>query len=511
MPNQEALVIAHEKDAAQAIFSIYDRFAGHLPGEVKPMVRYSTKQTSLVFDNPDDKTRGQLPGLGSKIAIETANDTNAGRGSTLQMVHASEVAFWEKPEETWISLQQAVTDYESEVIIESTANGIGNFFHRQWKMAVEGNSDFIPIFLPWWIDPLYAKPVDKQDIEEINDTLTDDEKAWMTEGFEYEGKLHKLTYNQLAWRRDTIRNKMGGKEDLFRQEYPATANEAFLVSGNSFFDEDVLLKYHYSARPHKERLNLIKINQALIPKHARYGYVRVWLRPGEKLNANDRDPVYVIGADTASGRMVAAQEFSMDDPERERGGSDFSCADVFDVANRRQVAQIHARLAPEIFAQQLYCLGFWYSQLDAHGFGTPALIAVENNHDSGGTVLVKLQQDLKYPKLYKSKRYNRRVNRHTEVLGWRTTVETRPVMLDRLSEAVRQESIQIPCEETIAEMMSFVRADDGKPQAQEGAHDDRVISLAIALEVALTTNLTLPRNYNKTELVAVGESPTGWF
>lgn len=511
MPNQEALVIAHEKDASQTIFGIYDRYASHLPDEVKPMVRYSTKQSSLLFDNPDDKTRGQVKGLNSLINIETANDSNAGRGKTLQMIHASEMAFWEKPEAAWISMNQAATDKGSEVIIESTANGIGNFFHNQWKMAVAGNSDFIAIFLPWWIDPMYARPVDKHDIEEIRDTLTDDEKTWMEEGFEYEGDTHKLTFEQIAWRRDTIRNKLGGKEDYFRQEYPATATEAFLVSGNSFFDEDVLLKYHYQCKPVRERLNLVKMGQALIPKHARYGFVRVWLRPGEKLNKDDREPVYVIGADTASGRMVAAQEYSMDDPERERGGSDFSSADVVDIANRRQVAQIHARLAPELFAQQLFCLGYWYSQVDVHGFGTPALIAVENNHDSGGTVLVKLQQELRYPRLYKSKRYNRRTNRPTEVLGWRTTVETRPVMLDRLSEAVRNESLTIPCEESIAEMMSFVRGDDGKPQAQEGAHDDRVISLAIALEVGQTTNLTLPRNFNKTELVSVGSSPTGWF
>lgn len=513
MPNQEALVLADEKDRAQTIFGIYDRFASYLPQEVRPMVRYATKQTSLVFDNPDDKARHGIPGLGSKIAIETANDSAAGRGSTLQMVHASEMAFWDKPEEVWISLSQAVTDKGSEVIIESTANGSGNFFHRQWKMAVEGHSDYIPIFLPWFIDPMYQREVTLDYEEEILDTITDQERAWLTDGIQYEGKQHVLTMGQLAWRRDTIRNKMAGDEHTFRQEYPATPDEAFIVSGNSFFDADVLTKYSSQTKPARERVNLVKLGPALIPKFARYGYVRIWMRPGEKKRVEDRAPVYVIAADTASGRQVAAQQFSLDDPERERGGSDFSSADVFDVANRRQVAQIHARLAPEIFAQQLYCLGFWYSQLDKTGAGRPALIAVENNHESGATVLVKLQQDLKYPNLFKHRSVNRRINKITEYVGWRTTGETRMPMLDELAQAIREESIEIPCPETIGEMMTFVRDDSGKPQAQEGTHDDRVISLAIALAISRHASLTKPKNYNKTELSLAGSSndPTGWF
>lgn len=506
LPNQQSLVIAHEKEPAQILFGIYDRFHAYLPPEVSPRTRYVSKQTQMVFDNPDDKTRAVNPGLGSSVSIETANDAAVGRGATYQMVHASEVAFWQKPEEAWISLMQAVPDNNSEVIIESTANGVGNFFHQMWLAAEEGANGYVPIFLPWWIHEEYSLPLTEPERRYVFDSLDDLEKSYVNEGIQFEGVRHKLTLEQIAWRRQTIRDKLAGDERVFRQEYPATAEEAFLVSGNCFFDEDQLKKYQEICEPPKARMNIVRVGSAVVAKRATFGYLRVWEMPDPK-------GLYVIAADTASGRQVSAKSASIGDPDQERGGRDFSSADVYRVDTKKFVAQLHGRMAPEIFADQLFNLGLFYASGSNEGMKrTPTKLAVENNHESGSTVLRILKEDLKYPNLYYGRQINRRTNRTEQVLGWRTTGETRMPMLDELAAMVRNDAVTILNKDTIKEMFTFVRGQDGKPQAQEGAHDDRVISAAIALQIARAARIPLPRHYNEVDLVPTGtDSPTGWF
>ena len=515
-PNQEALVIADEKDRAQTIYSIYDRYHNLLPPEIRPMTRYVSKKTEMVLDNRDDRERVNTPGLGSRISVETANDVNAARGSTVQMVHASELGFWQSAEDVWVSLAQAVPDEESEIIVESTANGVGNFFHQMWQAAEEGTNGFLPIFLPWWIHEEYVVSkarLRKEERRAIVESVDPYEKVAQEEGLEFMGELYKLTPEQLAWRRQTIREKHQNDERGFRQEYPSNAREAFLVSGNCFFDEDVLSKYDDVARRYMRRGNLVRVgkNKGIVLKPAERGYLRIWEQP-------TKEGLYVIGADTAQGRQVSARDSSFTDPEAEKGGRDFSSADVYDARARRQVAQLHGRMAPEVFAEQLNLLGAYYSvpRMEGSVHRDKALIAVEKNHSSGETVLRILSNraphGYAYPKLYHSTRINRRMGeRREDFLGWRTTVETRMPMLDELSQAIREESIGIPSADTIKEMRTFVRGEDGKPQAQEGTHDDRVISLAICLQAARKVNLTPPKPKRPAPQDLVGTSPTGLF
>lgn len=514
MPNQDALVLAHDKDTAQLLFRIYDRFSGFLPPEVKPMTRYVSKQTAMTFDNPDDKARGTRPGLGSSISIETANDPNAGRGGTYQMIHASEVAFWDKPEDVWVSLSQAVPDENSEFIVESTANGVGNFFHQQWLAAEEGQNGFIPIFLPWWVHEEYSLPLDEDGKDFVRSTMSDVERSYVDEGFMFEGQRFHLTLEQLAWRRQTIRDKLFGDERLFRQEYPATPEEAFLVSGNCFFDEDLLAKFDKTTKKPLIRANLVKIGSGVVHVKAQHGYVRVWELPKD-------DAVYVVAADTAMGLQISSRDSSLSDPNQERGGRDFSSADVLKVAEtikgelvpcRRQVAQLHGRMAPEVFAQQLYCLGYFYGSFVSPTTHTPSVIGVEKNHSSGETVLKVLQKEFRYPNLFYSRRINRRKDQIEDRLGWITSVETRMPMLDELARCIREETVDILCPDSVREMLTFVRNVDGKPEAQEGCHDDRVISLAIALQLASHAHIVRPKHYEEaTQYATVGPSGTGLF
>jgi len=235
-PHQSALVIADIEKRAGNLFTIYDRFDRYLPDDMRPMKRSARRARLLAYGNSDKYTSQHNPGLDSQIEVQSARDPNAGRGSTPHMAHLSEMAFWEHGEDTFISLMSAIPDHGSEVIIESTAQGAGDLFHQTWQEAEAGENGFIAIFIPWWIMPEYASPVSSEDERNIRDTLDDFETQAYSTGIEWDGEYHLLSLEQLQWRRETFREKCKSDWTRFAQEYPATAEEAFIVSGAQFFD-----------------------------------------------------------------------------------------------------------------------------------------------------------------------------------------------------------------------------------------------------------------------------------
>lgn len=469
-PQQNALVIADQRKRGSELFGIYELFDRKMPEWMRPDKRQSRRGWSLAYDTPDGR------GLNSKLTVETAKDAAAGRGSTIQALHASEHAFWENPEEVWTSLMQAVPDVGSEVIIESTANGVGNLFHRMWVDAEAGESNFLPIFLPWWIHEEYARVLSGSEREDLAANLTEPEQAMLDEGFDYEGAVHHITLEQLAWRRATIRDKLNNEEALFRQEYPATAREAFLVSGNCFFDEEKLTAYEQKVlRP--ERFMVSMQGTAAIRAPRDRGELRMW-------SPMETDGEYVIFADTATGKMSSPRE-AIYTSDREQGGRDFSAAYVYDIRTMIYVALLHGRIPPEIFADKLYALGFLYSHANRRtGNRIPALLGVERNHSSGETVVRRLKDDLNYPNLFMDRQLNQRRNKMVPAYGWVTTEAKRTIMLDEFSAEVRAETIQIPDADLIRECFTFIRGENGKAEAQEGCHDDRVIAAAGCLQMS---------------------------
>ncbi|MGQ0670835.1 MAG: hypothetical protein ACT4PO_14390 [Actinomycetota bacterium] len=209
-----ALVVAHKLEAAGELFGIYDRYNEHLAPELAPGKVSAQRKRELSFAN------------GSQVKVETAGDPQAGRALTIQRLHASELAFWPHAEDTWTSLLQAVPRRDSEVIVESTANGVGNLFHRLWTEAEAGASDWLPIFLPWWVHDEYAIECSHAEREEIARSADPFEREAQSGGIAWQAAQHRLSPEQLAWRRATIRKNFSGDVRAFRQEYPATAEEA---------------------------------------------------------------------------------------------------------------------------------------------------------------------------------------------------------------------------------------------------------------------------------------------
>lgn len=482
-PNQRVTVIAHEKDKSAAIFEFYQRMYDNLIDPMK-VPKLSSQRGNVLHLQHD-----------SQIVVDTAMDEDAGAGTTIQALHASEVARWPNAKNVFISIAQAVPDVGSEIVLESTAEGIGNFFHEQWIAAEQGESGYVPIFLPWWIQAEYSLAIDEEEREHILASKDDYERQALDEGFFWEGAYHKLSPEQLAWRKKVgIPGKCAGDIRKFKAQYPTTSKEAFVATGDTFFDKDALERYDLSTKPYARRgsLKLSKRSTITLREDA-MGHLRVWELPKP-------GGMYVIGADTASGKLVASG-----DQDDERGGRDFSSADVIDAKTSKQVAQLHGRMPPKVFAEQLNYLGYFYGSGEATRW--PALIAVERNYSSGITVLKTLQEEFHYPNLYFGRQTATRNNRLTPQLGWITSKSSRKPLLEGLAEEIREESLAIPCAETIREMYTFVIDDKGVPRATEGTHDDRVISLAIARWVARSMGQEPPRG--EIEPVPVFDTPTG--
>lgn len=201
---RRAFILTHEDDATSNLFEIAKRYHENCPEVVKPVTAASSAK-ELYFGLLD-----------SGYKVGTAGNKSVGRSSTIQYFHGSEVGFWPNAEEHAAGILQAIPDESgSEVILESTANGLGNFYHKKWQEAEAGQSEFIAIFVPWFLQKEYRK-TPPQDFNLLEDELKYKES-------------YGLDNAQMLWRRNKIIEL--GSDMKFMQEYPATSSEAFQVSG----------------------------------------------------------------------------------------------------------------------------------------------------------------------------------------------------------------------------------------------------------------------------------------
>jgi hypothetical protein len=139
-PGLRTIIIGHERRASSNLFEIVRRFHDGMPDDLKPHTGPSNAE-ELIFDRID-----------SGYMVSVATNEGAGRSATAQLLHASETAFWPDLPAQMASLMQTVPDLDgTEIILESTANGY-NDFHSLWRKAEAGESEFLPVFLPWSLD-----------------------------------------------------------------------------------------------------------------------------------------------------------------------------------------------------------------------------------------------------------------------------------------------------------------------------------------------------------------------
>lgn len=204
----QTFILTHEDQATQNLFKMVNRYHDHCPIFVKPSTGAANAK-ELFFDKLD-----------SGYKIGTAGTKAVGRSSTIQLFHGSEVAFWPNADDHASGVLQAVPDLPgTEVILESTANGVGNYYHQNWQAAERGEGEFIAIFVPWFWQDEYRKEVPPDFV------MTEEETEY--------AQAYDLDPQQIMWRRNKIIELKD--PNLFKQEYPATAAEAFQMSGHDSF------------------------------------------------------------------------------------------------------------------------------------------------------------------------------------------------------------------------------------------------------------------------------------
>lgn len=447
--NITAAIIAHEDQASRNLYNMFKRYYDNSNPLFKPNRKYDTR-SDLTFGLQDKD--GNEIGLNSVIKTATAKNTGAGRSDTIQLVHGSEVAFWENGEELVGSLMQTVPLRKNTMIfLESTANGRGNFFAKLWDKSVKGDSIFEVFFFPWWIQDEYA--LDGDPIDEYTPDEQDVVDA-MREGLQVGNTFYKVPEDKIdakiRFRRYKEREFVASPE-LLLQEYPSTAHEAFIASGSTVFN--------IKALAHMERLVKDTKTYSIHDNDVRDPYViedsigpiKIWDMP-------EKTEEYVIGADVAEGL--------------ENG--DYSVADVIRVRDMKTVARFRSnRVDPDQFAHTLDKLGRFYNW---------ALIGPEiNNH---GLAVVQRLRDLFYSNLYKrEKGLDEVFESPTSKFGWKTTSATKPLAIDYLAEAIREGLVKDEDIVFVQEAFSYVRDERGRTNAEKGTHDDTIMAKAIALQL----------------------------
>jgi hypothetical protein len=297
-------------------------------------------------------------------------------------------------------------------------------FRELWVGAVDGSNGYYAFFSPWFETKEYRKdaPADFQR-SPAEDLLA---------------SQYDLDNDQLYWRRLKIAEK--GTE-LFRQEYPATSDEAFLNTGRPVFLPEYLVE---RLKFPKQPIKRMAVELGKVEEHP----------VGELLVYHEHDPkeTYVIGGDVGMGV---------------RNG-DPSVAQVLD-SKLRQVAVWRGLIQPDAFGRILLTLGYHYNT---------AMIAPErNNH---GLLTCVTVRDSNYPLIYTDVTEGALDDKDTILIGHLTNEKTKPLIIDKLRAVDRDKQIEINDPTTLREMLTFVVTESGRMEGEPGQHDDCVMALAIA-------------------------------
>jgi hypothetical protein len=411
---------------------------------------YLFEMTKLMWDNWPYRTlfteshksvrRLAWNETGSSMKIATAKGQEVGRGQTIHAVHCSEVAFYPDPEGLMLSLKQAVPDKPGTIIIlESTANGAGNWFHQEWFAAKHGESDFIPMFFPWFLHEEYSFP----ETTLTYDQLTKDERDMMR-------KFPELGLPQIAWRRWCIRNKCDNDVSKFQQEYPNDDHEAFLVTGRNIFPLDRLDECY----EHREG------SQGFISP------IRDPTRPQGVFHKDTSERLTIFKHPHPSQKYVVAG-----DPTRTTWG-DPACIQVVNRYTFEQVAVWHGHCEPVAFADRLAELGYYYNTA-----------TVNCEIEGGGLASVSiLTSKMFYPNVWRYRQADRMPGQITNSFGWSMNWQRKQMAVSYVIDLLGQKMLKIHDEITYDQMANYVSLRYGElGPASEKGKDDAVTSLAIAV------------------------------
>ncbi len=431
--NFQGYTLSDKSDNSEAIFQNKAKFTySQLPEVLKPTEKYNNRK-QLLFEK-----------LNSSWAVDTATK-DVGRSRTVNFFHGSECAFWK---DGIAPIQGALGEAFTKnciKIYESTANGY-NDYQAMWNSGVHINC-----FYEWWRTKEYRTSIKSEEVKAEFLKDIDSKKGWIWERLRWLRDTKNLDAEQLYWYWNKYEKYLD--KDLIKQEYPCTPQEAFLLSGKNVFDTQIILeRLERLPKPIKtgyftydyDGLKITNIQWV----NDKSGYIKLYTLPNQLY-----DTAFALGGDTAGE------------------GSDFFVADVIDAKTGVQVAKLRHQFDADQYTRQVYCLGKYYRD---------ALIGIEANFDS---YPIRELQRLGYPKQYTREAVDTYTGKTEKRFGFKTTSLTRPTIISKLIEIVREHCDTINDKDTLEELLTIVRNEKGRIEAPQGGHDDQMMSLAITHEI----------------------------
>ena len=442
-PMRQSMIIAHDLDSARHLRDMSARYYENydLP---KPEMK---KETDKWW-----KFRHMLDGkrADSHIRIDTAEELSTGHSLTLHTLHLSEIQNWRNAPILVRGLFPTVPNHpDTMIFMEGTGSGVGDYWYDFCQMAKEDNVwEFV--FVPWYEIEDYEVRFDNEERRGSFEASLDSEERLLQKS--------QISLEKLHWRRETIRSVYKGDDEAFRQQYPASPDEAFLTSGRPVFPAiKVREKIGEALKPLKtgylEGIKDVKFRED--PK----GYWEIWEETPEKT-----ENLYCLGADVAEGLAVV--------PELGNRGGDYSCAKILRRDHRKFVARLHARLDPDLFADELLkAWKYW-------GCG----LLIESNPGGSGNVVIRSLKTYPGINLLRQRSLNKRHEDTKEEFGWKTMKDTKRLLIDELLENIRDENFTDESKNFWYECSTYVRDEKGATNAQSRKYDDEVIASAIAFQ-----------------------------
>lgn len=543
-PNTNVLVCIDDADVVQNIMLQVSQFYTNLPGWMKPDTRIENL-VSLVFENPDSKSRQIRPGLNSSFVVTVPAEMRGVRAPNVAIM--SELAHYKDAGEVLDALQSGMGEHEETcIIIDTTPRGFDDYYYPMVFEAVKRNpnlrkfwerntipsreevinstfgladdpSDYIPVFCAWFWHEEYTTRDDEREGGHPRGHLPKMTKAQREELIETLGKRREYGGDEeielrdrfnvglprLFWRRKKIDGYIGSdwrrKLVTFRQEFASTWDGCFVDYGDTPFDPEGLEQIRaqlreplawgimepYSPNPGDESLPVVPTLKR--GYRSDWEEVRIYSNslPGKR---------YIAGIDVASAFESKKADFSVcsiilphrnccyDPKELQR----VTCGVYYEL-----VAVYQAKVPPHRLKEQIFLLYKFYNNM---------LLAIETAHT--GYSLCRDLFDMGADNQYRYKRLDEDIlNPDSKWLGWESNFRTRPTMEDALTEVIGHKGrdgaadvlIRMPDKQTFAEIASLKRYPEGGIAAQGKGHDDHADALMIALAVAKEGSYRAPK------------------
>ena len=493
-----SLIIAHQGTASDEIKDMFDNMIKNYPVEFLHKLgdAYSENEPKLVGVGKSGSTH-RVPQRNCKIKVGTAERPNGCRGGAYSLVHLSEVGLWQKtdgksPEDIVRSACSGILARPyTMIVMESTANGTGNFFHREYTAAAdpEVESQFEALFIAWFQIEHYSLPF--KSAEELRAFA---KKLWENRGNAYtpSNREEPGRYLWSLWEKGASLEAIhwyvyerAGKNDfaVMASEFPSDDVEAFVHSGTMVFD-----RY------------LVKRLEPYCREPVCVGEVYADADEGEGALANlrfreDRQGLLAIWAkpETFDGYEVTGRYLTVVDVGGRSDKADWSVIAVFD-----RLGMADGSEPPSVVAQ-------WYGHCDIDrlawraaqiaAYYNDALLVIESNtletHDrerqvEGGDQSQYILNQISdiYPNLYARKQSEDEIREGApRKYGFHTNVATKPMIISTLVKVIRERLYIERDRRCLDEYDTYERKKNGAYGAIVGKHDDLLMTRAIGLHI----------------------------